>query len=185
MSKGEQMALKNKTMYAILGILNIASGTGYDIKKYCDTVIPGIWNENYGHIYPTLRAMTEEGLIEVQDQTEETSRIQYSITPSGRTELLSWLKSETGIQPGRSEFMLKLLFADRLPREDVRAMIAAYRALHEETLQKYRRMERDLLNGIKEIGETRVPYLLSVLRSGIYSAEATLAWCDETTARFT
>ena len=45
--------IKNKSRFAILGILNIQPSSGYDIKKYCDTVISGIWNENFGHIYPT------------------------------------------------------------------------------------------------------------------------------------
>ncbi|MDF2869325.1 MAG: hypothetical protein K0R05_900 [Anaerocolumna sp.] len=62
------MAIKNKTRYAILGILSIHSGTGYDIKKYCDTVISNFWNENFGHIYPVLNQLLSEGLI----QTEES-----------------------------------------------------------------------------------------------------------------
>ena len=54
------MAKINKTKYAILGVLSQMSGSGYDIKKCCDTSIAYFWNENYGHIYPVLKKMEEE-----------------------------------------------------------------------------------------------------------------------------
>lgn len=53
------MALKNRSVYAILGILSVSPNTGYGIKKYCDTILKNFWNENFGHVYPTLKKMVE------------------------------------------------------------------------------------------------------------------------------
>ena len=53
----------NKTKYAILGVLDTFPGSGYDIKKYCDKSISYFWNENFGHIYPVLKQMENEGLV--------------------------------------------------------------------------------------------------------------------------
>ncbi|MDS0525904.1 PadR family transcriptional regulator [Clostridium sp. SHJSY1] len=65
------MAKTNKTKYALLGALSLMSGSGYDIKKFCDSSIGHFWNENYGHIYPVLQKMEQEELITKQvEQTE-------------------------------------------------------------------------------------------------------------------
>jgi DNA-binding PadR family transcriptional regulator len=177
------MALKKKSMYAILGILNIASATGYDIKKYFDTVIPGIWHENYGHIYPTLRLLTGDGLIQVLEPVPDSTKIRYAITETGRSELMTWLRSETEPQPVRSEFMLKLLFSDQLPQNEITSMIREYRETFTSKLSKYQAMEKALTGGIQEISPRRAPFLLSVLRSGIINCEGMIAWCDETSKR--
>ena len=102
--------LKNKSMYAILGILNLSPGTGYDIKKYSDKVLSGFWNENFGHIYPTLKRMLGDGMIEIVSSEKDKRKIRYGITEKGKQELETWLSEETMQQPIRSEFMLKLLF---------------------------------------------------------------------------
>lgn len=50
------MAKVNKTKYySLLGILSNRPGSGYDIKKMCDSSIGHFWNENFGHIYPVLK----------------------------------------------------------------------------------------------------------------------------------
>lgn len=72
--------MKNKSMYAILGILSLSPGTGYDIKKYCDTVLSGFWNENFGRIYPTLKKMSDDALIEMLPCKENENKILYRIT---------------------------------------------------------------------------------------------------------
>jgi DNA-binding PadR family transcriptional regulator len=177
------MALKKKSMYAILGILNIASGTGYDIKKYFDTVIPGIWHENYGHIYPTLRLLTGDGLIQVLESVPDSTKIRYTITDKGRSELLTWLRSETEPQPVRSEFMLKLLFSDQMTQNELASMIRDYRESFTSKLSTYQAMEKALTGGIPEISSRRAPFLLSVLRSGMINCEGMIAWCDETSER--
>lgn len=174
------MALKNKSMYAILGILNISQSSGYDIKKYCDTVLSGFWNENFGHIYPTLKNMQEEGLIDAVPNEKAEKKIHYKITQSGKQELEKWLLEETQLQPVRSEFMLKLLFSTELPKERIFEMLNAYKAVHEKKLAKYQSMKTDLENSATEISNERTRYVKAILRSGILSCEAVILWCDET-----
>jgi DNA-binding PadR family transcriptional regulator len=170
-------------MYAILGILNIASASGYDVKKYFDTVMPGIWHENYGHIYPTLRRLSEDGLIRILAAEPDTTKIRYAITETGQAELLTWLRAQTDPQPARSEFMLKLLFSDQMAQSELAAMIHDYGETFTKSLSNYRLMEKELTAGIPEISPTRTPFLLSVLRSGIIHCESMIAWCDETSER--
>ncbi|HWT76082.1 MAG TPA: PadR family transcriptional regulator, partial [Mobilitalea sp.] len=85
------MAIKNKTRYAILGVLCMKPCTGYDIKKFCDNTISHFWNENFGHIYPVLKQLLEEGLITLADPEAEDRRKLYTITEKGRQKFCEWL----------------------------------------------------------------------------------------------
>ncbi|MDF2885863.1 MAG: hypothetical protein K0R23_248 [Lacrimispora sp.] len=174
------MALKNKSLYAILGILNVSPGTGYDIKKYCDTVLLGFWNENFGHIYPTLKKMLSDELVEIDTSENNEKKILYRITPKGRLELESWLTEETELQPMRSEFMLKLLFSSGQPKEHIIKMLEDYKQIHVKKQEKYLAMQHDLEQGIEEISKERSRFLKAMLRRGILSCEATICWCNET-----
>ncbi len=174
------MALRNKSMYAILGILNLSPSTGYDIKKYSDKVLSGFWNENFGHIYPTLKMMLEDGMIEIAFREENEKKVRYRITEKGKQEFETWLLEETMQQPVRSEFMLKLLFSSNQPRENVIRMIENYKELHEKNNGKYLEMQKDLEQGIQQIPKERACFIKAVLRSGIISSEAVIHWCNET-----
>lgn len=177
------MAIKNKTRYAILGILSIHSGTGYDIKKYCDTVISNFWNENFGHIYPVLNQLLEEGLIQEEGSPSPRKKI-YSITEPGRTEFLSWLLEPAEYQPMRSEFLLKLTFSSNLPKENIIAMLTDYKEKHLEKLRKYQQLQSSMDSGIDEITPDRQLFLYAPLRLGILNTEAVVSWCDEILSAF-
>ncbi|HPD00207.1 MAG TPA: helix-turn-helix transcriptional regulator, partial [Acetivibrio sp.] len=174
------MALKNKSIYAILGILNLSPCSGYDIKKYSDKVLSGFWNENFGHIYPTLKMMLEDGLIEIVSREENQNKIKYGITEKGKQELEAWLLEETVPQPIRSEFLLKLLFSSSQPRDKVIHMLESYKKLHEKDLDKYLEMQKNLEQDNRDISKERVCFMKAVLRRGVISSEAVIHWCDET-----
>lgn len=172
------MALKNKTRYAILGILSIQSGTGYDIKKYCDTVIANFWNENFGHIYPVLNQLLKEDLIKEESSPSPRKKV-YSITEIGRNEFMNWLMEPAEYQPIRSEFLLKLTFSSNLAKDNILNMLTDYKQMHQEKLIKYRKIQDSLKAGISEITPERELFLYAPLRYGILSTEAVIVWCDE------
>lgn len=176
------MAMKNKTRYAILGILTLSDCTGYDIKKYCDRIISYFWHENYGHIYPVLSSLVAEGVV-LQTEAEEGSRRKvYRITDAGRREFMDWLALTPETQPPRSEFLLKLSFSNNMPKESTLRMIAEYRQAHAAKLEKYREMEKYLVEkGAETILSGKSFCALAPLRYGVLSAEATVRWCDEMT----
>lgn len=174
------MAIKNKTKYAILGILSISPGTGYDIKKYCDTIISNFWHENYGHIYPVLSKLEKDGLIKTKQEITSTRKKEYFITDEGKEEFIKWLLMPVEYQPVRSEFFLKLTFSCNLPKDNVIAFIRDYKERHEKQLLTLKDNEA-YLNTSKDshIAPERKFYLYAPLRYGILSAEAAIAWCEE------
>lgn len=173
------MAIQNKTQYAILGILSISPGSGYDIKKYCDTVISNVWNENFGHIYPVLKSMSEKGLIEQQDPNESVRRKEYKITKMGLEEFYSWLSEPTNVTPVRSEFMLKFLFSSNLPTDNIVKMLEDYKKYHIQKHNELSETEKELKQGNENIRKDREVFLRASLRYGILSAESGIKWCDE------
>ena len=173
------MSLKNKTRYAIHGVLNISPCTGYDIKKYCDNIIAHFWNENYGHIYPVLKTLQEDGLIErVEEETKDRKK-KYAITDRGREEFLNWLKEPVIYQPARSEFLLKLSFSKGLGKEELKNVIGQYKEDHLKRLQDYGKMEQYLKNGGKVLDPSQGFFVNAPLRYGIHSAKSVISWCDE------
>ena len=87
------MPRANRTRYTILGVLTRGPMTGYDIKRYIEISVGNFWRESYGQIYPTLRSLTEDGLVrrQTRQQRGRPGRHVYSITGKGRKELREWL----------------------------------------------------------------------------------------------
>ena len=89
------MARERKIDMVILGLLSHEDLTGYDIKKRIDGVISFFWKGSFGNIYPALKDMEAQKLIEKSDTSVGgRERITYHITESGRNSLKNWLSDE-------------------------------------------------------------------------------------------
>lgn len=175
------MSPEAKTPYAILGCLTIEPLSGYDIKQFLERPISNFWNESYGQIYPTLKRIEADGLVQGKDETRDgRDRRVYSITDAGREHLRAWLERPAEPVTVRSEPSLKLFFGAHAPPEASLRHVRRLRVEAEEALVHYREREPDLLERLGE--DDNAPYWLAVLRGGIATSEAVLAWCDETEA---
>lgn len=176
------MAKVNKTKYALLGVLNLMSGSGYDIKKFCDSSIGYFWNENYGHIYPVLQKMEDEELItkEVTQTEGRPSKNVYSITQKGREELEEWLKLPVENDPIRSEFLLKIFLSKDIQMENIIEKISKLKEQCEEELKKYSEIEEFLKSKQTDIEKKELALYLSTVRYGKLEEEVKLKWCEET-----
>lgn len=175
------MAKANKTKYALLGVLNLMSGSGYDIKKFCDSSIGFFWNENYGHIYPVLQKMEKEELVTKRvEQTEgKPSKNIYSITEKGREELKEWLKLPIDQEPVRSELLLKIFLSRDLPVTDLIKNLEQIKENCEKELLQYSNIE-NLMNSRSEQTSKKTLTLWTItLNNGKQGAEAKLKWCNE------
>jgi DNA-binding PadR family transcriptional regulator len=126
-----------------LGILIDGDATGYDIKKALEENSNfGFIEASFGSIYPTLAKLAEEGLLTVraEGQGARNEKKTYSITPAGEDAFVSSLLQPLSEDKYRSPFLFVMMFAERLPRERVRALIdrqiAAYEAKREMVLAK-------------------------------------------------
>ena len=101
------------TARVILGMIRMGKRTGYEIKQLVDVSTRFFWAASYGQIYPELRRLEQQGLIQGRHQPSGgRSRTEYSLTAAGERALGEWLESER--EPTwelRDEGLLKLFFS--------------------------------------------------------------------------
>lgn len=107
------MSTHSRTRFAVLGMLGMNIQTGYDIKKYTESVLSHFWRESYGNLYPVLKRLEAEGLS--TRRTEMTPgrppRQMYHLTETGQAELERWLEEVSELEVPRHEVLLKLLLS--------------------------------------------------------------------------
>jgi DNA-binding PadR family transcriptional regulator len=100
---------------AILGILDYREMHGYQLKRVLDEGISSFWPVNLAAIYPSLRKLEEEGLVESRREPSAEGRPDrkvYTITDAGRAALAKWRRlAPDGAPSVRNPLYLKLLFA--------------------------------------------------------------------------
>jgi PadR family transcriptional regulator, regulatory protein AphA len=174
------IAIKNKTKYALLGVLSLKPGSGYDIKKFCDKSISYFWNENFGHIYPVLAQLEKEELIVLQESDTDDRKKVYNISDKGLKEFTDWLLLPAEYQPPRSELLLKMSFSNNIPSEKTIEMLQEVKERKKRELKEYLTIEASYQNTDNIIENDYYPYWLAPLRFGILSTKSTIKWCDET-----
>lgn len=173
------MSREQASRFLLLGLLDWRPMSGYDIKKIVENNIRDFWHESYGNIYPTLQRFVDEGLAErrVERQEGRPDRIEYSITPRGREELVAWLKRPTRPRRTRDIFLAKFIFSHLLSKESNIEQIEEYRRVKGERLEWY----RETLASLEETARSSRKLLLEFLamRQGLMIMETRLKWCDE------
>ncbi len=167
----------NRTAYVILGMLSIQSNlSGYEIHKAIEANFGSFWGESYGQIYPTLKRLATEGLIEPSKSVSAAKkrRQEYALTESGRLCLREWLALPFQNDPPRNEFMLKLFFG----REAAPGVAIA----HVRELQQRNRRMLATLEGIESLAHRHPtqnphqPYWMLTLGLGMSLTRAALDW---------
>lgn len=176
------MAKENKSRYALLGILSLCPGSGYDIKKFMEKSTSNFWNESYGQIYPILKQLVNEGFATSHTEKQEgkPERYVYTLTNKGQEELRNWLTEPIEQAVERNELLLKLFFGRQSTIPDNIKHVQQYHELQARLLHKYQGIEENLR--VHCATNSDLCYSLITVRFGIRRCQALLAWCDETIA---
>ena len=176
--------MKNRrTAYVILGMLSIErSLSGYELHKAIEENFGSFWGESYGQIYPTLKRLAVEGLIEPVESgsTLKKRRQEYALADAGRARLREWLALPFQNDPPRNEFMLKLFFG----REAEPGVSIA----HVCELNRRNRSTLEMLEGIEKMAYVQQsqnphkPYWMLTLSLGMALTRAALAWGESALA---
>lgn len=163
---------RNAVTPVILGLLSSRPRSGYEIKSVVDRSTRFFWAASYGQIYPELRRLEGEGLIEGEDAPNgDRPRRVYRLTDAGRDALEEWLVGRDTTIELRDESLLRLFFADALPREQALGLLEGRRRGHEGILEA--------LRAIDARPGTDTPFVDLVLRWGIAFNEWGAEWCKE------
>lgn len=157
--------------WAVLGLLALRPRSGYDIKQAVDRTIRHFWAASYGQIYPELKRLEMAGWIKGTDGSRgRRSRRVYAITAKGKRELRGWMYGEQTQIELRDESLLRLFFADTLPREPALALLAARR-------EGYRGM-LEYLRSLDDGAGPDPTFVDLVYRWGLDYCEWGIEWCD-------
>jgi PadR family transcriptional regulator, regulatory protein AphA len=163
----------NAVTPVVLGMLTFGPRSGYDIKAVVDRSTRFFWAASYGQIYPELRRLEEEGLIQGEDAPSGgRSRRVHKITKAGRDALREWLFGSTVTIELRDESLLRLFFADVLPRDEALLLLEGRKKGHEEFLQVLREIEA-------RPGGKDPDFVDLVLHWGIEFNEWGAQWCEK------
>ena len=127
----------------ILGMLSEGPMTGYEIKRFFRDIIRNFWNVSDGQLYPTLRKMHEEGLVDkrVVEQEYTANKNVYTITDRGRERFDRWLgEPVVKFEELKEPFVMKLFFFHRLSKARVLRHLREQYDLHARILEEFRHM---------------------------------------------
>ena len=166
--------------YAILGLLCRHPMTGYEIAKEFNSELAEFWYANHSQIYPELKKLNEEGLvnydIEISGEILEAKR--YTITEEGYKDFTKWLNKDEKIQKTPKDiFRLRMYFAGNLNAETRIQLLENQRLQHEKRLntlkKKYEQYSQVPPRDSDRFGD------FLVLRGAIMRQENIMAWLDE------
>lgn len=111
--------------HALLGLIEQAPISGYDLCKVFETTPMGHYSASPGSIYPALKRLEARGLIEgqVEKATTLRPRRMFELTVDGREELVRWVSqpvTRRDIVWAEDDVLLRFGFMDALVgRDDV------------------------------------------------------------------
>jgi DNA-binding PadR family transcriptional regulator len=139
--------------FTLLGFVSTAPASGYDISKEFDESMAWFWNASHSQIYPELRRLEADGLIESQSTASGGSggqRLQkrlYRITSEGEEALAKWVEAPVSYPPVRDPERIKLIYLDKAPREVIRRHLEEHKRHHEAELALWNGGHQAILDG--------------------------------------
>jgi DNA-binding PadR family transcriptional regulator len=172
--------------HALLGFLNYGPHTGYELKKVFDTSVAHFWSAELSQIYPTLKALEVEGLVEmkIEVQADRPNRKVYSITDDGRRELVDWLGTPADPDQIREPLLVKLFFSASSGKAPVIAVLKRRAEDLRQRLDGYRHglMLVDRYSVAARL-EREAPFWRLTIEYGMSHTEANLRFIEEAMAR--
>lgn len=166
--------------YAILGLLNQKSMTGYDITKEFEEALCEFWSAKHSQIYPELKSLNEQGMVEykIEISGNVLEKKLYSITELGKKDFMKWLESKIDIPPTfKDEFRLQLFFSDFLSDKNREELIKNHFNQHRDRLEHLRNNQKKFDSIPEKNTNAFSDYL--VLLGAIMREENTCKWLEK------
>lgn len=164
--------------HLILGMVRLGARSGYAIKKAADVSTRFFWPMSLAQVYPELGRLERAGLLSrTEDSDGGRERFAYELTPEGEEALLAWMRSpREGETQFRDEGILRLFFADGLPREDQLALVRRLRERARDGRERTREEIIPLADALKS-NDIHFPARVARLRADTYAS--TERWLAE------
>ncbi|WLR43215.1 PadR family transcriptional regulator [Bacillus carboniphilus] len=167
--KGDEVSVK----HILLGVLSWAPNSGYGIKSEVEYKGRELgWGRvSFGSIYPQLKKLVDEGLIQTLHTGNEGRKTKiYELTSKGWTELTHWLNQPPSPPEMRDELFIKMSFWDTGSPEDRKSLIHHLRSRlkeNREMLSHFEEWTKNDLSAIGEIGGISMDFIIARIRFDI------------------
>jgi DNA-binding PadR family transcriptional regulator len=162
--------------FAILGLLHDSPMHGYELRRRLNAIFGPLQAISFGSLYPRLRAMQSQGLIEIADTPEARfmparSRVSYQLTGDGK-ERFQTLLDDAGPNSWEDDvFPLRFVF---FARTDARIRL---RVLEGRRARLIERLSG--LQGAADRFDGDDDYQRELQRHGVEAADQELKWLDQ------
>jgi len=161
--------------HALLALLSEGPKYGLQLRLEFEARTGEVWPLNVGQVYTTLQRLERDGLVEADDEERGPQRV-YRITPEGRDELVSWLRTPPDDpQPPRDELLIKVLVAVHVDGVDVHDVIQTNRRHLIEQMQRY--------TTVKASASADDVALALAADAELFRLEGAVRWLDSAEAR--
>lgn len=164
----------NTISYVILAMLVRAPLTGYELKRFLNL----FWEAHHSQIYPTLKELREQKLIEIIDIPDGKRKI-YDITPAGKELVKEWVFTKSHAPSQKDEFLAKVFTISALDRDTAKFLIMERKQYFHEQLNEY----SDVLGSLSDLDEEGRRKNFGrelILERKIRLCKEELSWCDWT-----
>ena len=162
--------------HALLGLLSEGPKYGLQLQQEFEAGTGEVWPLNIGQVYTTLQRLERDGLVESEDQREDSPQKSFRITADGAEELAEWLRTPPDMTaPPRDELVIKVLVALRLPGVDVHEVIQSHRRHLVQLMQQWTRLKED--EAEHDVG------LALVVDAELFRLDSVIRWLDAADGR--
>ena len=175
------MPSENKTRYAVLGLLNMAPMTGYQMRKVYESSLGHFWSESYSHLYAILKVLEAEGLrrptVVARRRPSRPPCLHHRRAPAARPSRTGSRGPPPNSANGSRSCSRSSTGPSGRTGRDGGAHAGLRRPSIEALLARYADYAADLRAPRR--GRPRLTYFLLTLRCGQQTSAAMVAWCDE------
>lgn len=158
--------------YALLALLRVGPLSGYELQKQFSASVGHVWHAPDSQIYPELRKMEAEHLIEGEEQPrgQRATRRVYHVTAAGDAAFLAWMQTPLEYARVRDPAHLRAAYLEAASPEAARAFFRRHGTQWEAELAQW---EGELLR-IAEVANPMLVRRLAVTDPG--DRERTIAF---------
>ncbi|HVL51672.1 MAG TPA: PadR family transcriptional regulator [Actinomycetota bacterium] len=157
---------------AILGLLKDRAMHGYELKKELTAQLGQFWQASYGSLYPSVRRLEKNGMVERYYPKEEVTRRKniYRITPAGEELFTQRLCERTPIVDD-ARFGVRFAFFRYMNTTDRVDLLERRRAYLLE-------MAADLKEKLRSYKEKIDDYTYRLMEHRVDTTRADIEWID-------
>ncbi|MGO3792722.1 MAG: PadR family transcriptional regulator [Enterococcus gilvus] len=162
----------NTISYVVLAMLIRSPLTGYELKRFLNL----FWEAHHSQIYPTLKELRKQELIEIIDIPDGKRKI-YDITPAGKELVKEWVFTKSHAPSQKDEFLAKVFTISALDRDTSKFLIMERKQYFHEQVNDYSKVLASLDDLDEEERRKNFGREL-ILERKIRLSKEELAWCD-------